>query len=511
MARAIADDFSEVQADSPVLEYSLVTTPVEDARCQCVAVPVAGEQTLSEGVWRLDEKIGGPLRQLAARGQLPAEPGDVLQVPVFGHPSIETVIAVGTGVPAERTADVFARVAEAAIDAIVAAGVRTAALYISDIDVIERDDYWRVRQAVVTADTKCYRFRREALPRALENVFISGSEGSKEALEHGIAMAAAMRLTRSLADTPPNVCTPSYLADVAIGIGRRFVSVSTSVIEEQQMEQLGMGAILSVGRGSCEPSKLLVLTYSGARSEDPPIVLIGKGITFDTGGNSIKPLSGMKRMKYDMCGAASTLAAVAAAARLDLPLNVVGVAACAENMPGATATRPGDVVSSLSGKSVEIINPDAEGRLVLCDALTYVQRFGPAAVIDIATLTSASLVALGRSHSALMANDQELADALSRAGESALDRAWQLPLPAVERKQLASSFADLRNIGDGTAACIVAGMFLAEFAESYSWAHLDVSNTAKLHGEDVGATGRPTMLLLEYLLDRAGKDYDIHA
>ncbi|MFT7090878.1 MAG: leucyl aminopeptidase, partial [Candidatus Azotimanducaceae bacterium] len=296
----------------------------------------------------------------------------------------------------------------------------------------------------------------------------------------------------------------TYLAEQSKKLAKKYVSVTTQVLGEKQMEKLGMGSFLSVGHGSIEPSKMIVMQHKGGKVKDAPHVLVGKGITFDTGGISLKPPGTMYEMIYDMCGAASVFGAMKTVAELNLPINVVAVIAAAENMPSDRATRPGDIVKSMSGQTIEILNTDAEGRLVLCDALTYVEKFKPATVIDVATLTGAVVVALGTQASAVYANDDALAADIEAAGTTTHDRVWRMPLWEDYQQQLNSSFADMTNIGGPAAGSITAACFLARFTKKYRWAHLDVAGTAFNGGMSTkAATGRPVYLLTQYLMDRA--------
>jgi leucyl aminopeptidase len=313
-----------------------------------------------------------------------------------------------------------------------------------------------------------------------------------------------MAFTRDLGNLPPNICHPSYLAEEAKSLGKEHKNLKIEIHDEKKLKELGMGAFLAVSIGSEQPPRLIVMNYQGGKKSDKPFVLVGKGITFDTGGISIKPAAGMDEMKFDMCGAASVFGTLRAVLELQLPINLVCLLACAENMPSGSATRPGDIVSTMSGQTVEILNTDAEGRLVLCDTLTYAERFKPQAVIDIATLTGACVVALGGHTSGLMGNNDELIGQLLDAGKQADDRAWQLPLFDEYQEQLDSPFADIANIGGPKGGTITAGCFLSRFAKAYNWAHLDIAGTAWLSGKDKGATGRPVPLLTQYLLDRAG-------
>lgn len=326
------------------------------------------------------------------------------------------------------------------------------------------------------------------------------------AVERGVAIGKAigegMNLTKDLANMPGNLCTPTYLAKTAQQLGKQY-GMTTTVLDEAKMKKLGMGALLSVSKGSREPAKLITMEYTGGSNKHAPIVLVGKGLTFDAGGISIKPAASMDEMKYDMCGGASVLGVMRALGELKLPINVVGVIASSENLPDGAANKPGDVVTSMKGLTIEILNTDAEGRLILCDALTYVEKFKPAVVIDIATLTGACMVALGQQASGLFSNDDELADAILAAGETVGDRAWRLPVWDEYQQQLKSNFADVANIGGRYAGAVTAACFLKRFAEDYRWAHLDIAGTAWKSGASKGATGRPVGLLMQYLLDSA--------
>jgi leucyl aminopeptidase len=323
----------------------------------------------------------------------------------------------------------------------------------------------------------------------------------EQAIKQGLAIGEGMNLARDLGNLPSNVCTPSYLAGQAMELAKSH-GLKCEVLDQRDMEKLGMGALLSVARGSREPAKLIVLKFEGAEKKQRPIVLVGKGITFDTGGISLKPAAEMDEMKFDMCGAASVLGSLKAAALLKLPLNVIGIIPTTENMPGGNATKPGDIITSFSGQTIEILNTDAEGRLILCDALTYAERFEPAVVVDVATLTGACVIALGHVASGLFSNDDQLAKELLRAGETAQDRAWQMPLWDDYQEQLGSNFADFANIGGRPAGSVTAACFLSRFTKKYSWAHLDIAGTAWKTGKEKGATGRPVPLLTQFLIDR---------
>jgi leucyl aminopeptidase len=330
---------------------------------------------------------------------------------------------------------------------------------------------------------------------------------AKMAVEIGTAIGKGVATARDLGNLPGNICTPTYLADTAQKNAKRYSDMNVKILKQDDIEKLGMGALLSVAKGSRQPPRLIVINYDGGKKGDKPVVLVGKGITFDSGGISIKSSASMDEMKFDMCGAASVLGTMVTVGELKLPINVVGIVPSCENMPDGAANKPGDIVTSMSGQTIEVLNTDAEGRLILCDALTYSERYKPRAVIDIATLTGACVIALGKHPSGLLSNDDTLAEKLRNAGQRSGDRVWQLPLWEEYQDQLKSNFADMANIGGREAGTITAACFLSRFAEKLKWAHLDIAGTAWESGDNKGATGRPVPLLSQYLLDQCGKKY----
>ena len=337
--------------------------------------------------------------------------------------------------------------------------------------------------------------------KVLNSFDLLGSAEDQANLQTGITIGRGTNLTRELGNLPANMCTPRYLADQATLLADRFKKLSCEVLDEDEMAKIGMHCLLSVSRGSDEPARFIILNYQGA--SDPkakPKILVGKGVTFDTGGISIKPSAGMDEMKFDMCGAATVMGCIQTICEIGLEANVIGVIAAVENMPSGAATKPGDVVTTLAGHTVEILNTDAEGRLVLCDALTYVERFEPAAVIDIATLTGACLIALGRHNTGLFSTDDALANELLALGQESGDPCWRLPIEKPYQKLLDSNFADIANIGGRDAGATTAACFLSRFTEKYRWAHLDIAGTAWFSsGKAKGASGRPVPLLVEWL------------
>ena len=373
------------------------------------------------------------------------------------------------------------------------------------IEVEDADEAWIQTSTARVLKNESYKVNKVGVQEepsdiVLEAVNLYSKNNGASEIQKGVAIANGMALTRKLGDLPPNICSPTYLADAAKSLAKTY-NLECEILEESEMESLGMNSLLSVSKGSSQPAKLISLSYSN-NGNAAPIVLVGKGVTFDSGGISLKPGSGMDEMKYDMCGAASVLGTMSAIAEMNLKVNLIVVVPAVENMPAHNASRPGDVVKSMSGQTIEILNTDAEGRLILCDALTYCEKYKPKTVIDIATLTGAVIIALGKHHSGVMSNDQSLADALKISGEAAQDTVWQLPLDDEYDDLLKSNFADMANIGGREAGTVTAACFLARYTKKYSWAHIDIAGTAWLGGSKKGATGRPVPLLTQYIMDQ---------
>jgi leucyl aminopeptidase len=421
------------------------------------------------------------------------------------------VLLVGCG-KQQDFSDRNYREAVAAASAVVnSSGASDATSYLAELDLAGRDLYWKVRQMVETGTAALFRTdelksKKDKATRQLRRLAVNTADAdtAHRAIRDGSAIAGGVELARTLGNLPGNICTPSYLADKARELGKTHKKIKVSVLNEAAMEKQGMGALLSVARGSREPARLITLEYSGGGKGERPVVLVGKGVTFDSGGISIKPSPAMDEMKFDMCGAASVLGTLQACAGMDLPLNVVGVIPATENLPDGNASKPGDIVTSLSGQTIEVLNTDAEGRLILCDALTYCGKYKPELVVDIATLTGACVIALGGHAAGLLGNDDALAGELLAAGSYTGDRAWRLPLWQEYQPQLDSNFADMANIGGREAGTITAACFLSRFTEDYRWAHLDIAGVAWKQGKEKGATGRPVPLLSQFLLDRCG-------
>ncbi len=496
------------------MEFSIKSLAPEKARCDCIVVGVFDSRKLSEPAQRLDKAAGGHLAGILRRGDMEGKAGATLLV--HGAPRIaaERVLLVGLGKEAEFGEKAYREAVAAAMRVLKGTGSKNIVVTLSELPVAKRSAAWRVRQGALAVNDVLY--RPDQLKSKKENgkpglAAIAFSVAGKDArpaaaaLAQGAAIAQGMDLARELGNLPANICTPSYLAQQARKLAKEF-GLKCEVLDRARMERLGMGSLLSVARGSHQPPRFIVLQYQGGKAGTKPVVLVGKGITFDTGGISLKPGAEMDEMKYDMSGAASVLGTFRALAAMKLPLNVVGLIPTTENMPGGAATRPGDIVTSMSGQTIEILNTDAEGRLILCDALTYAERFDPECVVDVATLTGACVIALGAVASGLLANDDGLAAELLEAGQASGDRAWQLPLWDDYQEMLKSNFADIPNISGSRAAGTITGAcFLARFTKQYRWAHLDIAGTAWRSGKEKGSTGRPVPLLTHFLLKRAGK------
>ena len=496
------------------MQINVTVTEVSRIRTGCLVAGVFEGRDPTPAWQALDAASGGKLDAIARKARFRGDAGKHLQVHALEGVTADSVLIVGCGPKKEAmTAARYLKVASAAAGAAVGTGARNAAWALGEIEVEDRDLAWKSRVAVERLSDAAYRFDTmrsaavEGRTPPPERTSIAVTRRDRAAASAGIAtgqaIAAGIALARDLGNLPGNVCTPRYLADQAKALAARHGKVTCKVLDEARMRRLRMGSLLSVARGSREPPRLVVLEYRGAERSQPPIVLVGKGVTFDSGGISIKPSAAMDEMKFDMCGAASVIGTMEACATLALPLNLVALAPACENLPDGNASKPGDIVTTMAGTTVEVLNTDAEGRLILCDALTYAERYEPDAVIDVATLTGACVVALGAPASGLFSNHQPLADALLAAGRRAGDRAWQMPVWEDYAKQLESNFADVANIGGREAGAVTAACFLSRFASRQRWAHLDIAGTAWRSGKEKGATGRPVGLLCQYLLDRA--------
>ena len=494
------------------MEFTIKSGNPEKQRTGCVVVGVFEQRRLSAAATQLDKASDGFLSALIRRGDLEGQAGQTLLLSNVPGILSDRVLLVGCG----RERDFNERGYQRAVNAMMAklgeCGATDAVCYLNDLNVKGRDLAWRIRDAVQTIFTQRYRFdqfksKPEAPRRSLRKVIFNVPSrreraAGEQAVREGSAIGRGMDLARDLGNLPGNICTPTYLADRAVELAEKLPNLTTEILDQPQLEELGMGSFLSVSRGSRQPPKLIVMQYRGGAEDERPVALEGKGITFDTGGISLKPAAAMDEMKYDMCGAASVFGTFQAVAELELPINLVGIVPACENMPDGAANKPGDIVTSMSGQTIEILNTDAEGRLILCDALTYSERFDPANVIDIATLTGACVVALGAHAHGLFGNHGPLVNELLSAGRTTGDRAWEMPLWDEYQEQLKSNFADIANVGDRSAGAVTAACFLARFTKKLRWAHLDIAGTAWNSGKNKGASGRPVPLLTEFLLRR---------
>ncbi len=486
------------------MKYSTKSGKLDDLRTDCLIVTLSTARTVARAL-RLDDYL------VAASHDFVDKPGRSQLITLPKATSIRRLLLVGIGDEREQSPADFRKSIGAAGTTLKSAPVRDSVLALDAFKVAGYDGYQKARVALALLTSQLYRFAASKqqdetpAPQIVQLAVHSdarGRSGPGDAVRHAQALDSGMAFARDLGNQPPNICNPTYLAAEARKLARGAPKnrVRVKVIDEREIEALGMGAFMSVTRGSATSGKLIIVEYRGASAKAPPVALIGKGITFDTGGISLKPPASMDEMKFDMCGAAAVLGTTKAVIDAKLPINLVTLVAAAENMPGGNATRPGDVVKTLSGQTVEILNTDAEGRLVLCDTLTYAERYSPKAVIDVATLTGACVVALGSHASGLFANDDELAMSLLRAGEYIWDRAWQLPVWDDYQQNLKSNFADMANVGGRDAGAVVAACFLSRFAKQFPWAHLDVAGSAYASGPAKGSTGRPVPMLFEYLL-----------
>ena len=484
------------------------------AKSDCLVIGLFESQTLAGAAKALDVATKGLVTRLIKLGDFEGKRGTSLLLHEVAGVGAARVLLVGLGKEADFTDRAYAEAVRTALRALASTKAASVTWTLTEHTARDKDTAWAVLTAVTLIREASYRFierhpelksKRDKNGTSLRKLVLAvptaDAKAASVAAARGTAIANGMDLTRDLGNLPSNICTPTYLANTARQIAKDF-KLKVEVLGRKQIEALKMGAFLAVTKGSVEPPAFIVLRYEGGPAKQAPVVLVGKGITFDTGGISLKPGEGMDEMKYDMCGAASVLGTLRAVAEMGLKQNVIAVVPTCENMPSGVATKPGDVVTSMSGQTIEILNTDAEGRLILCDALTYVERFKPAVVIDVATLTGACIIALGHINTGMYARSDALAGALVAAGKQSLDTAWRMPLDEEYQEQLKSNFADMGNIGGRPAGSVTAACFLARFTEKYDWAHLDIAGTAWKSGAAKGATGRPVPLLTRFLMDR---------
>jgi leucyl aminopeptidase len=492
------------------VKFSIKQGSPENLRTACLIAGVFDGNKLSAAAQALDKACKGQISQIVKRGDLSGKAGSTLLLQKLPGIAAERILLVGLGKASEINNKTTVDIVRGVFGALGKLPAADASLCLDD--GFGKDMAFVLRQAVIAAAESVYRAdslkSKPAKPATLKTVTFLTHARPAAQLTHALAQAEAtangMDLAKTLGNLPGNVCTPSYLASQAQAISRKHRTIKTTVLDEKAIKRLDMGSFLSVTQGSEQPPRLITLEYYGAADKKKkPIVLVGKGITFDSGGISLKPGAEMDEMKYDMCGAASVLGTMQAVAEMGLKLNVVGVIPSCENLPSGKAVKPGDIVTSMSGQTIEILNTDAEGRLILCDALTYSKKFNPDTVIDIATLTGACVIALGHVASGMFANEDKLAQELTAAANESHDRIWQLPLWDDYQPLLDSNFADMQNIGGRAGGTITAACFLARFTKEYRWAHLDIAGTAWKSGKEKGSTGRPVPLLTQYLINRA--------
>ena len=495
------------------MEFSIKALSPEKKKTGCLVLGIWQGAALTRAAQFADKASAGHIASVLRHGDLSGRGGSTLLLHTVPGLAAERVLLVGLGEQKEFGEPAFREAIRTAAGALRSLGAKDATLAFADLKVARRNLPWNVRHAVTGIRDVFYRFdtlktqKKAPVPvLAAVTLAVIGAPvtlQAERALKEAAATADGIDLAKTLGNLPPNICTPAYLAEEARKLAREF-KLGFEVLEQRDMEKLGMGALLAVTRGSRQPPKLIVLKYMGGPKKQKPIVYVGKGITFDTGGISLKPGAEMDEMKYDMSGAGSVLGAMRALAGMRAPLNAIALIPACENMPDGNATRPGDIVTTMSGQTVEILNTDAEGRLILCDALTYAERFEPDVVIDIATLTGACVIALGHVASGLFSNDVKLCNEISAASDDAWDRVWAMPLWEDYQEQLRSNFADMANIGGRPAGSITAACYLARFAKKLRWAHLDVAGTAWKSGREKGSTGRPVPLLTRFALRHAG-------
>jgi leucyl aminopeptidase len=494
------------------MQFPVKVGPPTTLKTPCAVVPAFEDGPLAGATKQLDRASAGVVQRLLKSAEASAKIGRVRMAHASRGPA-ERLLVVGCGKRSLFGPKQLASALAAATQALIDTSVRGAVSYVGYDESPSLDAYMRARTTVQVTRSSVYRFdelKSKAEPRpALRRLAIAvrNRDELKEArrgVGDGEAIADGMDLARTLGNRPPNICTPAHLAEAAADIARKHSNMKLRVLEERDMKRLGMGALLAVTRGAGEPAKLIVLEYRGAAKRDAPVALCGKGVTFDTGGISLKPPPKMDEMKFDMCGAAGVLGAMLSLAKLQAPCNVVAVIPACENMPGSTATRPGDIATSMSGQTIEIINTDAEGRLILSDALTYAQRtFKPRLVLDVATLTGACVVALGPVYTGVFTPHDDLAEKLIAASQRALDPAWRLPVDDEYGETLRSNFADVANSGSRDGGASIAAQFLSRFVAGTRWAHLDIAGVAWRASANKGATGRPVPLLVDFLLNGA--------
>jgi leucyl aminopeptidase len=494
------------------MEFTIKSGSPEKQRSACVVVGVFDNRKLSLSAELIDRASNGYVSEIIRRGDMEGKLGATLLLHNVRGTLADRVLLIGLGKERDFRDKEFRSAMRSAVKLLNETGSYEAVIYVTEEKVKRREVAWRIEHAVIVAMEAVYRFdqmksEKSEVRRPLRKLTLSVPQRSdllagEAAAARGLAISHGADLARDLGNLPGNVCTPIYLGERALELSREFPDIQVTVLERKQIEELKMGSFLSVTRGSEEPPRFIVFEYRGSPRKQRPVVLVGKGITFDTGGISLKPAHDMDHMKFDMCGAASVFGTLRAVAELKAKVNVIGLVAACENMPSGRATKPGDVVTSMSGQTIEVLNTDAEGRLILADALTYAERYDPEAVVDIATLTGAMVIALGHVCCGVFSNSDTLARALIGSGDDAYDRGWQLPLWDDYQEGLNSNFADFANVAGRAGGSITAACFLSRFAKKFDWAHLDIAGVAWKEGKAKGATGRPVPMLTTWILSQ---------
>ncbi len=495
------------------MEFTAIACNLLTKKTDCLVITLGSDAEDNPTLQSIDEATGGLVSRLKKSGDIKNTIGSSLLINEPTGLAADRLLLLGCSKNTLNEQS-FLELTSGLAKKLTTLPINTACVSLDGLQVESRDEAWQAQHLSRQLEESSYLFNpfksKEKKTTSLKKITLVTASRKvldtlKKKLNVGRAIANGVNLARELGDLPGNICTPSYLANQARTLSKKHPKLSCKVLNEKQMKVLGMNALLSVTAGTDEPAKMVILEYRGGKPSEKPIVLVGKGVTFDSGGISLKPGAAMDEMKYDMCGAASVLGTFTTLVETELPINVVGIIPTVENMPSGTATKPGDIVKSMSGQTIEVLNTDAEGRLILCDALTYAGRYKPKSVIDIATLTGACVMALGSHASGVLSNDDALAAQLETAGQTSGDRVWRLPLWSEYDKQLKSNFADMANIGGRSAGTITAACFLGRFTKNYQWAHLDIAGTAWNSGDNKGATGRPVPLLTQYLLAHAGQ------
>ncbi len=492
--------------------HSKVSNP-EKIKTGCIIIGICESLNFTQSGDLLNAASKNALKKVVKRGDISGKVGQTLLLQETAGIAAARILLVGCGTKKTLNSCAFKKIIQSIIPVINNLGCTDVTCCLDEVPLLDQDSSWKISQAIQTILASEDRTdflksnKPDTQPKVRKFSWLTNNKADakviNQSIDKGVAIATGVTLAKELGDLPGNICTPTYLAEQAKKLEQKSKKLKTQILDEKKMEKLGMGSLLSVSKGSDEPAKLIVMDYKGGKKNQKPIILVGKGLTFDSGGISLKPGAGMDEMKYDMCGGASVFGVLKAVTQLGLPLNVMGIVPASENMPNGQANKPGDVVTSLSGQTIEILNTDAEGRLILCDALTYCEQFKPDTVIDIATLTGACIVALGDKASGLFSNHSPLSQALRDAGEASGDRCWELPLWDEYQEQLDSNFADMANIGGKGAGAITAACFLSRYTKNFNWAHIDIAGTAWVSGgKNKGATGRPVPLLVNYLLSR---------